>query len=89
MISHRAAQNHVLMEENVHFRATHINAIVLLGILVSIAKTHLVTVIHAYMEHVAIMETHLTASVPKVIAVIRVKLPHVLEIHVIIKARFY
>ena len=89
MISHRAAQNHVLIKENVLFRATHINAIVLLDILVSIAKTHLVTVIHAYMEHVAITETHLTASVPKVIAVIRVKLPHVLEIHVIIKARFY
>ena len=61
------------MAENVHFRATHINAFVLLDILVSIAKTHHATVIHAYTEHVVIMVTHLIASVPKVTAVIPVK----------------
>ena len=75
------------MEETVLFKVTHINAIALLDILVSIAKTHHVTVTHAYTEHVATMVTHLIVNVPKVTAVIHVKSHHVLEIHVIVKER--
>ena len=73
VISHLAVHNHVRMEARVLFKATHTNAIVQRGILVSIVKIHRVPVTHVYMEYAGIMVILSNVNVPKVIVVKHVK----------------
>ena len=73
VISHLAVHSHVRMEARVLFKATHTNAIVQRGILVSIVKIHRAPVTPVYMEYVGIMVILSNVNVPKVIVVKHVK----------------